>query len=369
VQRFDVAIVGGGPMGTAAARALGARGRSVVLFERFTVGHANGSSAGTTRNFRLTYHDPIYVRMARLALERWRALEDEAGEELLRTVGELDVGVPTDAEPSALAAAGERFERPSEREAADRWPMLRFPAGSTFLYQEDAAVIRSRAAILAQARIAGSLGADVREHRRVTSVRPEGDDVRVVTAEGDEVRAPAAIVAAGAWTRGLVRPLGIELPLRPTIEQSTYFDADVTGVPTVIDWAASPAAPPYLVPDPFEGGCKAGGHRTGAVVDPDAGPFEPDGEREAGVAGWVSSRLATPARLLRSEPCLYTNAPDEDFVIDRIGPLVVASPCSGHGFKFAPLVGDVLADLVTGSEPPVPLDRFRVDRPALVAVG
>ena len=111
-------IVGGGVMGTAAARALASRGRAVLLLERFTFGHANGSSGGSTRNFRLTYHDPMYVRMARQSLERWLRLESDAGLELLRVVGGLDVGEAVDTSADALRAAGESFERPTVGEVA-----------------------------------------------------------------------------------------------------------------------------------------------------------------------------------------------------------------------------------------------------------
>lgn len=365
MERVDVAIVGGGPMGTAAARALSSRGRAVSLFERFTFGHANGSAAGTTRNFRLTYHDPLYVRMARLALERWRELEADAGVELLRMVGGLDVGDATDTAAAALEAAGEAFERPSSSEVAERWPTLRFPDGSRFLFQAEGAIVRSREAVLAQARVAARNGADLREETTVTSVVPAGDGIEIVTAAGEAIRAPAAIVAAGAWTGRLLRGMGIELPLRPTLEQSTYLDTEVRGIPTVIDWAESTAQPPYLVPNPFEGGIKAGAHRSGPVVDPDERSFDPDLAREDLVAAWAGRRLVAPAAVRGSETCLYTTTPDEDFVLDRSGPLVVASPCSGHGFKFTPLVGEIVADLATGRAPAVPLERFRLGREAL----
>lgn len=362
-----MAIVGGGPMGTAAARVLASRGRSVVLFERFRFGHDRGSSAGTTRNFRLTYHDPLYVRMARLALEGFRALETEAGVELLRTVGGLDVGEPTDTSAAALEAAGEPFERPNADEVAERFPMLRFPRGSRFLFQPEGGVLRSREVILALARLASTHGADLREGTVVTSVAPTVGGVEVVTQAGETVRAPAAIVAAGAWGGPFARRLGLDLPLRPTLEQSTYVAIETEGMPTVIDWAPpSETQPPYLVPNPFEPSvAKAGAHLSGPDVDPDTGPFDPDPEREERVLSWLGERIAAPVELRRSETCLYTRTPDEDFVIDRAGPVVLASPCSGHGFKFTPLIGEVLADLVTGAEPPIPLDRFAAGRPAL----
>ena len=147
VERPDVVIVGGGIMGTAAARTLSSRGRAVLLLERFTLGHANGSSGGPTRNLRLTYHDPLYVRMARSALERWRRLESESGTQLLRVVGGLDVGEATAASAAALGAAGESFERLSVAEVAERWPVLRFDEGSAFLYQPDGAILRADEAI------------------------------------------------------------------------------------------------------------------------------------------------------------------------------------------------------------------------------
>jgi monomeric sarcosine oxidase len=361
-------IVGGGVMGTAAARALSSRGRAVLLLERFTFGHANGSSGGTTRNFRLTYHDPVYVRMARQALDRWRRLESDAGLELLRVVGGLDVGEATDESAAALHAAGESFERPSAAEVTERWPLLRFDEGSMFLYQPEGAILRADEVIEAQVRLARTAGAELRERTVVDSLRAVGGGVELVTSDGDAIQAPAAIVAAGAWAASLLHEAGTDLPLRPTLEQSTSFEMDEGGssIPTIIDWDSAPSQPPYLVPNPFRPGeFKAGTHLSGPVVDLNARSFDPDPDREARTVGWIGARLASSPRLLRTETCLYTTTPDEDFVIDRIGPLVVASPCSGHGFKFAPLVGDVLADLVTGEPPPVPLDRFKADRRAL----
>jgi sarcosine oxidase len=365
MERVDVVIVGGGPMGAAAARALSTRGRAVVLLERFTVGHARGSTAGTTRNFRLTYHDPLYVRMARRSLERWRELEDEAGVELLRVVGGLDMGAATESSARALEYAGERFERPSDAEVAERWPMLRFPPRSSFVYQPDGAILRSQEALGAIARLATAHGADVREETAAESITPADGGVEVVTA-ASTIRAPVAIVAAGAWTGPLLGPAGIPLTLRPTLEQSTYFDVAAMELPTVIDWDEAPEQPPYLVPDPFEpGAIKAGAHLSGPVVDPDTRSFDADHARERWVVDWVSRRLVSAARSLRTETCLYTRTPDEDFVLDRVGPIVIASPCSGHGFKFTPLIGEVLADLVTGEAAGIPLHRFRVDRPAV----
>lgn len=353
-------------MGTAAARALSSRGRAVLLLERFAFGHANGSSGGATRNFRLTYHDPMYVRMAREALDRWRRLESDAGVELLRVVGGLDVGRATDASAAALEAAGESFERPSASEVTERWPMLRFDDDASFLFQPEGAIVRADQAIAAQIRLARAAGAELREGAVVEALRPSGEGVELVTADGEAVRAPVAIVAAGAWAGPLLRGAGVDLPLRPTLEQSTHFEMDDPSVPTIIDWDAAPSQPPYLVPNPFRPGeAKAGWHLSGAGVDPDTRSFDPAADRVAGTVDWLGERLASTPQVLRTETCLYTTTPDEDFVVDRVGPVVIASPCTGHGFKFAPLVGEVLADLATRETPSIPLDRFRADRFAL----
>ncbi|HEX5936277.1 MAG TPA: FAD-dependent oxidoreductase [Actinomycetota bacterium] len=367
MERADVVIVGGGVMGTAAARALASRGRDVILLERRTIGHAQGSSGGPTRNFRLTYHDPVYVRMARRALEEWRRLESDAGMELLRVVGGLDLGAATDGSVAALEAAGESFERPTATEIAERWPALRVEGQSRFLYQPEGAILRADATIAAQARSARADGAELREDTGTERVRPDVAGVEIVTSGGDVLRAPTAIVAAGAWAASLLGDVGIDLPLRPTLEQSTYLTTEdaVGAIPTVIDWDAAPDQPPYIVPNAFvPGEIKAGAHLSGPPVDPDTPPG-PDAEREALVVDWVGRRIHPAPTPTRTETCLYTVAPDEDFVIDRAGPVVVASPCSGHGFKFAPLIGEVLADLATGETPSIPLERFRVDRPVL----
>ena len=115
------------------------------------------------------------------------------------------------------------------------------------------------------------------------------------------------------------------------------------------------------------GEIKAGAHLSGPGVDPDARSLDPDRAREEHVMTWVRGRLSIPVAARRSETCLYTRTPDEDFVLDRVGPVTVASPCSGHGFKFTPLIGEVLADLVTGQPPSIPIDRFAARRPALAS--
>jgi len=367
VTAFDAIVVGGGAMGTAAARSLAARGRDTLLLERFSFGHANGSSGGPTRIFRLTYHDPEYVRMARLALASWTDLEESAGEPLMINTAGLDVGQGGRSSAEALRAAGERLEYLAPEAVLERWPALRFPHDAEIFVQEDGGVCRSERTVLAQARLAAELGATVREETVVDRVASVGGGVEVVTHEGEVARSPVAVVTAGPWARGLLRGAGIDLPLVPSFEQVTYFELDdPSPLPTVIDWDQDPVHTPYWVPDPAEPGhFKVALHMSGPSVDPDARSFEPDAVRVEAVERYAAGHAAGQRPTGRTDTCLYTNTPDEDFVIDRVGPIVIGSPCSGHGFKFVPFVGEQLARLAVGEPPQVDLARFAASRPAL----
>jgi sarcosine oxidase len=365
-ERFDVIVVGGGAMGTAAARQLALRGRRTLLLERHTFGHALGSSGGPTRIFRCVYDDPGYVRMARQAREPWDELQEASGEELLRVTGGIYVDRGHEA-IDALTEVGVPHEVLSGAEARERWPALRLPDGAEVLYQAEGGVVRAAETVVTQARLAVAAGATAMEETVVTAVEPDGEGVAVATGAGDHFGAEVAVVSAGAWAAPLLRTAGLDLPLVPTQEQVSYFVLESPEpLPTLLDWGVGRVAPPYMVPDPWDTGAfKVGLHHSGRAVDAEEPHHAPDPERLERVAAYVDERLAPSERLERIDTCLYTNTPDEDFVLDRVGPVVVASPCSGHGFKFVPLMGVAIADLAIGAPPPFPIERFRLDRPAL----
>ena len=365
--RFDAIVIGGGGMGTAAARSLAARGRNTLLLERFSLGHANGSSGGPTRIFRLTYHDPEYVRMARHALHAWQELQDAAGEPLMIRTAGLDVGAGGRSSADALAAAGESCDYLTHEAVLERWPALRFPRDAEIFVQEDGGVCRAERTVLAQARLASELGATVRERTVVDRVRRASEGVEVLTREGEAIEADVAVVTVGPWARGLLSRAGVELPLVPSFEQVTYFEMDEPApLPTVVDWHADPVHTPYWVPDPAEPGhFKIALHLSGPPVDADERSFEPDPVRVDAVERYAAEHVTGYRPTGRTDTCLYTNTPDEDFVIDRIGPIVIGSPCSGHGFKFVPFIGEQLARLAVGKRPEVDLARFAASRSAL----
>jgi sarcosine oxidase len=172
------------------------------------------------------------------------------------------------------------------------------------------------------------------------------------------------VVAAGGWNGPLLARSGIQLPLTVTLEQVLYLErTDAASVPTVIEWT-TPAR--YALADPRTNVLKAGEHHARRVVAAEDRRHDVDHGSIERVTAWIVERFRDAGGNASTETCLYTNTPDEDFVIDRVGPVVISSACSGHGFKFTPLIGEILADLATGahqtSEPSVPLERFRAGR-------
>jgi sarcosine oxidase len=344
----DVVVVGAGVMGSSTARWLARSGREVVVLEQFEPGHTRGSSHGTSRIFRFSYHDPMYVRMAQEALSLWRELEDEAGEPLLDVTGGVDVGPGADSHAEAMEACGVAFDRLDPRERARRFPQVRLPEEGTVLFQADSAVIAADRAVGAFAAGATRRGAELRHGVRVRRLSEE-DGGAVLHTDDEEYRARVAVITAGAWARGLLQGLGIDVPTRPTRETVAYFRVpEGPAYPTLVDWG-SPAV--YSLPSPGQG-IKAGQHIAGPVTDPDEEGRVSE-ESVATLREWIARRYpeADPEPH-HAETCLYTNTPDESFILERHGPFVIGSPCSGHGFKFSPLIGKRLAGLVEG--PPGP---------------
>ena len=356
-DRRDVVVIGAGLMGAAAAWALTERGLSVTLVEQFASGHALGSSHGSARIVRRAYGDPLYTALSGRAFELWQAAESGSGSTLLRMLGGLDFG-PSDAVTpvaASLSSAGVPYEQLSPREAEARWPGMRFEGD--VLFHEQAGTVDSAAAVDAFVLLALRGGADVRWSTPVVSLAPAGSGAEVVLDTGESVSAGHVVVAAGAWIAPLLAGLVDLPPLTVTQQQAFHFprlDPSAQPWPSVIhrDFARVGGGIYHL----------AGG-RDGGVGDD-----RKIGEHDAGRATSAASRdglvdPASRARLIEyvqrwlpglsaapssEATCLYTTTPSEDFVLDRVGPLVVCSPCSGHGAKFAPLIGELVADLVTG---------------------
>jgi sarcosine oxidase len=322
-------VVGAGVMGLATARALARAGRKVVLCEQFEVGHKRGSSHGGSRIVRLSYPDERWVRLAQEAYPLWRELEADCGRALLDQPGNLDLG-SWQANRDALAACGVPFEVLDAAEIGRRFP-IRLEPGESGLFQPDGGIIFADLAVQAMLASAVAAGASLREHVRIDSVEEDGGGVTA----GD-VQARVAVVTAGAWA-----PVLVGVDASPTRETTSYFSLDEP-MPSVIEPNGGSAHGYALVAPGV--GMKAGLHQSGPTVDPD----EPGGA-DAGIAerteAWVKRRFRVAGLAVRVETCLYTRRPNDEFLLERRGRVVVGSPCSGHGFKFAPLIGKRLAAL------------------------
>ena len=329
-------------MGAATARALARSGVSVALLEQFRIGHKRGSSHGRSRIFRLSYPEEMYVRMAQEALVAWRALERDSGERLMVTTGGLDLGPRIDENAGALAASSADFEMLDREAARDRFPFLSLPEGPA-LYQPDSGIVLADATVAACAGLAADAGVTVTDESRVMALEPHDDHIRLRTERGD-LTADVVVVTAGAWAKGLLEAIGVNLPVRPTRETIAYFELDGPPTPTLVDWGGTAI---YSLPSPGQG-IKAGQHIAGPDTDPDEEGRVNDESVEA-VSRWVAERYPSAAsRPHLAETCIYTNTEDEHFVLERHGRIVIGSPCSGHGFKFAPLIGERLAGLALG---------------------
>jgi sarcosine oxidase len=354
--RCDVVVVGAGLLGLASARALARRGHAVIVLERAEIGHEAGGSKGSCRVFRLGYDDPEYVGLAMRAREPWAELEDECGRQLLEPTPHLTFGLGLGAVCEAMQSAGAPCELLSAGEAAARFPGMTI--GGPALLEPESCVISADAALRALAAAAGEVRAGV----TVTGIADDGRRVTIRTAAGT-VTARAAIVCAGPWTGRLLAGCGIAVPSAATLEQTSYLAPATSPGPAMPIFICYDGEVPYGLPVPGSPLYKIGLHHGGPPTDPGRQDQRPD--------QGLSAQLARLARRylpglgpdpVHTERCVYDNSPDEDFVVDRVGRIVIGSGTSGHGFKFGPLLGEWLADLATGHGGGPPTPRFSLAR-------
>jgi sarcosine oxidase len=315
-----VAIVGAGIVGAASGWALARAGHDVTIFEQFDdVEHPRGSSHGRTRIFRLAYEEPHWVELAREALELWQELEQETGEQLLELDGMLECVESHDlGTAEALTACGVAWELVEPGRFG-----VTVPDGWEVLLQPDAGTIRADAARRTLLR-----GLDVQTGARVEHL--------------SDLDADAVVVAAGPWAKRLLQTEGIDLPVRTTRETVVYFEHELA-VSAVVD-RYEHGHLMYALRDPVHG-LKAGVHMGGAEADPDE-EGAPDFAQVEVVSAWVADRLGADPTPVATDTCWYTTTADESFVLERHGNVIVASACSGHGFKFAPLIGRQVAAIL-----------------------
>jgi sarcosine oxidase len=370
---YDAIVVGVGGMGSAACYHLARRGLRTLGLEQFDIPHAMGSSHGVTRIIRLAYYEhPSYVPLLLRAFDLWYELERESGRHLLEVTGTVDASDPDEIVFVESLASCQQFDLAHEvltsAELTTRFPGYRLPPGHMALFQPDGGFLLPEPCIGAHVSGALAAGADIRARERVLDWQPTRDGVRVTTERG-VYEGGRLILAAGAWMAslvpalaGLARPerqvLGWFAPLEPALFMPERFPVFNLLVPEGRYYGF----PQHDVP-----GFKIGlYHHLEEQVDPD------DFSREAGIADEEPLRLATaryfPAAngsTMAMRTCLFTNTPDEHFILDLLPgypQVIVASPCSGHGFKFASVIGEILADLAQSGETRHDIDWLRLGR-------
>lgn len=319
---MKVAVVGAGIMGAATAWQLARRGADVVVHEQFEADHARGSSHGRSRIVRLAYPEPDWVRLAVEARDGWAELEQESGTRLLELHGLIEVASRREHTSAAgLEVEGIEHSFLTPDEAAALGVVV--PEGWVALYEPSGGI-----GLADEARHAFLEGIEVRYGSPVNDL--------------DALDADVAVVTAGSWI-GRFFP---DLPLKVTRETVAFFRQESVP-PSIVELDEHRAHAMFSLHDPLHG-LKVGAHHAGTETNPDE-IGEPDAALVERIAAWVAERLpnADPEPVL-AETCLYTTTPDERFILERRGRVVIGSACSGHGFKFAPAVGKRLADLALG---------------------
>jgi sarcosine oxidase len=370
---LDVAVIGLGAMGSAALYHLARRKVRAIGIERFSPGHERGSSHGSTRIIRLGYFEhPSYVPLVRRAYALWRDLEAVSGRSLLTVTGIAEIGNEQSELVQGTLASSRLHGLPHDildaSELMRRYPAFRLPRDVIGVVQPDGGYLEAEAAVQTHLDLAGAAGADIRHDQRVVALEPRSGGIRIHL-DSSVIDATAAIVTAGPWTTSLLPDLPVDLPVTRQ----------------VVLWT-EPADPGLFRPENFpvfmietgkgihygfplhgsEGVKIAKHHHVDEIVDPETYDRQITTKDEEIVREVISEYVpAANGKLLNAKTCLYTMSPDEDFIIDRIPAhpqIVVASPCSGHGFKFAPVLGEVLADLATTGSTSHDISRFRLAR-------
>jgi sarcosine oxidase len=348
----------------------------VIGLEQFRALHDRGSSHGHSRIIRIAYFEsPAYVPMARRALEGWRALERETDRDLLRTTGGLDLG-PADGRlvSGSLAACHEHgiaHEHWDRATLAARAPGLDLPDGVEAVYQADAGILNPTRCTGTHIDAARKAGADLRFSTRVVGWETEGSGVRVRVEGPDgmaEILAERLVVTTGAWLGSgpLADLLPEVVPERQVVGWLPHVPGSGAGHLFPVVNADLEEGHVYLMPQHDGRGVKVGlyHHLHERVSDPDAADAAPCEADRALLQALADRYLVVSRPMMHMRTCRFTLTPDEHFLIDTTagGRVVIGGGFSGHGFKFAPALGEILTALAVGDEPPLEIEPFRLDR-------
>jgi sarcosine oxidase len=377
---FDVAVVGLGGVGSAVAAQCAARGASVIGLEQFGPAHDRGSSHGKSRMIRQAYfEDAAYVRLVLRSYDLWRELEQKTAERLLRITGVLSVGEEgSDIISGTKRSAAEhelRLEMLSRRQVKERYPTLQLLPDEVALFEPDGGVLDPERAVGAHLKMARESGADLRFQTAMRRWEAGEEGTTVVLDDGSRIAARTFVLSLGPWFKETLDTLGVPLRIQRNVQawfspSSNSYGADLFPA-FLLDRAGLPA-PLYGFPD-FGDGIKAAFHGFGQLTTADKLDREVNLTRDvAPIAGAMEEWMpGAAAKFREAKPCMYSLTPDGNFVIDRHPRhpnVILCGGFSGHGFKFAPVIGEIAADLALdgGSRHQIDflsLERFRRTNP------
>jgi sarcosine oxidase len=362
-----VAVIGCGAMGAASAWRLRKRGADVVAFDRYSPPHNRGSTHGESRITRTAYMEgAFYVPLLRESFPLWRELESDSGAQLLTITGLLTIGRPDSHSVKAVLTTAR--EQKLETQVLDAAEVRRRHPGH-MLSDDEVAVFDPQAGYLLPEKAVEAMtgGLDLHRDEPVNAIDMRSDGVDVTTERGTE-RFDAAVIATGPWIRELVPTLPVTGERQPMVWLSLQSGVDWFGPDRFPVWLreGTPQGDAYGFPSLDGSSIKIGLHHGGDPADPDTLKRSVTDADLDPIRLFVTRYLRGVTRhVAHSVVCIYTNCPDDDFIVDvhpESSRVVVLSPCSGHGFKFAPVIGDIAADLVLDGQTKRDISRFSLSR-------
>lgn len=368
---YDAIVIGAGGMGSATAYHLAKSGADVLVLEQFQRGHTNGSSHGENRIIRFFYDKPFYTELMKTAYSEWRNLESESGKDLLFVTGSVNIGESghhyAQSVRKSLDSADVESEWWNAKQLAERFPQFKVSDDTDILWQKDTGFLHAAECVSTHLRLAEQHGAEIRENTTVTRIDWQSDIPTVYTEEGKHC-SRKIVVTAGSWTDSLLKELA--LPLKVTKQQVCYYKPSDHSMFEPERFPVFTEVTPqeefmYGIPYFGKNGVKVAQHGMGQEIKPDSCNRIPDADYIRRIDSYLHQRIPTLGNAVNAEVCLYTEAPDEDFIIDthpHCPNVLIAAGFSGHGFKFCSLVGLVMSELTLMQQTRFDVNPFRINR-------
>jgi len=372
MKTCDVAIVGAGVMGAAAACELAREGASVALIDQSLMPNPRAASIDHSKVFRFAYPDPFYVKLAVDALQRWREIESASGARLITQTGALLLG---NHEPSfesecfdAMRSLELETDKLDSTQLSIRFPQFNSGAVDYAVYDPSGAILHAETAVRALIQLARERRVEIVEGQRVIDVKQSGSSLSAVTEFGREIRCKGALIASGPWSRKLVPFL--EHSLTTTRQEIVYFEpkpSDLSFEQSEFPIFLELGSGFYGFPIHHAGAMKIANHHKGVEVDPNAAEDQVGEVFVQRCRNFFSQFIPglADARVRETRTCIYNNTPDDDFIIDwhpELDRVLIVTGFSGHGFKFGPTIGRIGAELLMTGRAPFNIDRFRLTR-------